>query len=237
LKKKTKLLVSTVIIFLIAVSLTMCQLGGRYGYLSSKVPEFPWPPPKASAMETLPSAFFHKVKGNNIIKIADVDSKINAALESCGYYERSYYAVPDGFALVTRLERINPDGTPKPQEERWSVEVGPLRGFSLDAYVQALFTSNPGLFRIIVFIVTPHAFSQTDTSIERTQAIAWLYQGLNKLPSEIANQLYTQNHSCTVLIYEFEKTLEQRFARALVPGRLAGRTPLRKSAIWEGLQR
>lgn len=65
-------------------------------------PQFPWPPPKASATENLPNIFFSKVE-NHVTRLDDVDTKINKALESCGYYDRSYFVVPDGYALVTRL--------------------------------------------------------------------------------------------------------------------------------------
>lgn len=199
------------------------------------LPQFPWPPPRASAMTTIPASFFRQVVGR-LVRLTDVDHKINAALDVSGYFERSYYAVPGGFALVTRLEQINPDGTPMEGDNRWQVEVGPIRSFSLEAYLRALFTSSPGYFRIVVFIVTPYPFSQADASVDRQDAIAWLSRGAHILPPEIGNLPYTERHSCTALIYEFEKIAGEQKARTLIPGRMLGRTHLEKSGLWDGLK-
>ncbi|MBV8774528.1 MAG: TonB family protein [Deltaproteobacteria bacterium] len=74
--------------------------------------DFPWPPPKASARVVLPGRLFQE--SNQQLPLRAIDLKLSTALESAGYLERSYFAVPDGFALVTRLEQIDIDGTPKP---------------------------------------------------------------------------------------------------------------------------
>jgi len=198
--------------------------------------EFPWPPPRSSAMKVIPDNFFRNVREVDI-QLADVDTRINNALDASGYVERSYYAVPGGFALVTRLEKINSDGTPKLGADRWASEVGPLRlyPFDVDAYIKALFTSNPGFFRIIVFIVTPHPFTQTDEIVNRQDAISWLHRGSNKLPYELGIQPYTYQYSCTVLIYEFEKIAGKQAASTVLPGKLSGKTHLEKSKLWLGL--
>ncbi len=67
-------------------------------------PEFPWPP-ESSATVVLPSAFLAKAVRRHL---ENVDQILASALAACGYYDRSYYAVPSGFALATRLEQINP---------------------------------------------------------------------------------------------------------------------------------
>jgi hypothetical protein len=92
---------------------------GRPG---QKMPHFPWPPPKASAMVVIPGDFLRKTPGK-VCYLGDVERKIHAALESSGCFEKSYYGVPDGFAMVARLEQINRDGTPKEVPDRWAGEV------------------------------------------------------------------------------------------------------------------
>jgi hypothetical protein len=168
--------------------------------------------------------------------LRDVDARLNEALGKAGYFEKSYYAVPGGFALVTRLEQMNPDGTPKPEPQRWAAEIGPLREFSLSAYLRALFTSNPGYFRVIAFIVTPHPFSYAGARVNREDAIRWLQEGLNKLPSSIGESQYSADHSCTALIYEFEKSDPNQAARTRIPGGLTGRAHLEKSRLWSALE-
>jgi len=199
-------------------------------------PAFPWPPPKASAMANLPNKFF-RTSEEEIVHLQDVDSRLSDALDSAGYVEKSYYAVPDGFALVARLEQINTDGKPKSGSDRWAVEVGPVHEFSLSAYLRALFTGEPGYFRLIVFIVTSQPFSQSDKTISRSEVIGWLSGGFNKIPAEVGMRLYSKEHNCTALIYEFEKKREEETAQTLIPGRLSAKTHLENSEIWNGIRR
>ena len=81
-----------------------------------------------------------------IAKLGDVDSILSNVLHGNGYVEQSYYAVPDGFALVTKLDQINTDGTSKALSDRWSIAPAnvSLSYFSLRSYLPALFTAAPG---------------------------------------------------------------------------------------------
>ena len=198
-------------------------------------PKFPWPPPRASAMMNIPDEFLREHKES--ILLHDVDDKLKEALSNAGYVEKSYYAIPDGFAVVTRLEQINRDGTPKAEPDRWSVEVGPLRDFSLSAYLRALFTSPTGYFRVVVFTVTSHPFSQHAFQVSRREAINWLYEGFNRLPTYVGSLPYSDDHVCNALVYEFEKKREQETASALIPGRLSPTTHMERSGLLRGLRR
>ena len=196
-------------------------------------PEFPWPPPKASASHNIP---------NNLLlaqaityTLGDIDEMLIEALLSAGYTDKSYYSVPDGFAIVTKLEQINQDGTPKPVPDRYSQEVRPLTKFNLRGYISALFSARRGLYRIIVFIVTSHPFSQEDITISRDQAEVWLSSGLNRLPSKIAEIIYTNDYMCTALIYEFEQITPQQEATLKDPSMLTVKQHLDKAGIWEKL--
>jgi hypothetical protein len=204
--------------------------------IESQIPNFPWPPPKASATEVIPSEFFRKPSGEEIY-LRDIERIIHGALESCGYYEKKYYAVPDGFAMVTRMEQINPDGTSKEPPDRWMPEVQPLRlKFSLKEYITRLFTANKGYYRVIVFIVTKHPFSQANVTITRGEAMLWLSTGLNVLPDAIGQLAYTEQYNCTALIYEFEK-IPDKEAEIKFAGSLTGRVHLEKSNIWKYLEK
>jgi hypothetical protein len=154
-------------------------------------------------------------------------------LGRAGYVEKSYYGVPGGFALATRLEQIESDGASKPAAERWVVDAPRPITFSLAEYLRALLTAAPGFYRVTVFIVTGVPFSQSDTRITGDTAIRWLADGLNMLPRSIAQQAYSQDVSCTALIYEFQ--WRDGRPAVLVPSRLDGLTHLRKSGIWVAL--
>ena len=196
--------------------------------ITRRFPQFPWPPPATSAQEKLSSKFF-KETPNKIKFFKDIDKKINSALNSAGYVEKNYYAIPSGFAMVTRLERIYPDGTP--HSDRWAMSVRPLQTFSLRAYLRALFTANRGYYRIIVFIVTRYAFTQSDEQVPREKAIAWLKEGLDRLPTIIAEQEYSEEYAVTALIYEFEQTKSGQEATLKIPGRLTGKDHLKKAEV------
>jgi hypothetical protein len=201
-------------------------------------PEFPWPPPRASALTAVPAALLAKA-GASPRSLGDVERRLTAALDANEYSERSYYLVPDGFAIATRLEQINPDGTSKAGHQRWAAESGPLREFSLQAYLSALFSASQGYYRVIVFVVTSHPFSQADVAVTREDALAWVSKGLNTLPRAVADKPYSPEHSCSALIYEFEQPSKSKRheAKMQIPGRLTAAVHLRKANLWKELER
>jgi hypothetical protein len=211
---------------------TGCALGTRTVVPSP--PEFPWPPPRPSAQWELPDEMFRARPG--LVLLRDIDEKLVGALTGAGYDQRSYHSVPDGFALAARLEQINPDGTPKAGPARWAVSVEKLPDFAPSTYLSALLTSRPGLFRVIVFVVTPHAFRATETAPSREEAREWAITGINRLPEALGRQPYSEQHRCTALVYEFEKTPGQSEARVVQPGRLVARMHLERAAIMRGLR-
>lgn len=203
--------------------------------LDDEYPRFPWPPPKASATEVVPRRALTIQSPRT--RLSDVDLRLTGALEANGYFESSYYSVPDGFALVTKMEQIRADGAPESEPGRWSLEVPRLNGFSLSAYLQALFTARPGRYRVIAFIVTPHPFRQSGVEVTAQEAAAWLSGGLDRLPAPLGAREFGPDHACTALIYEFIRLTESDEPKFLAPGALPGRIHLQKSGLWEALQR
>jgi prepilin-type N-terminal cleavage/methylation domain-containing protein len=198
-----------------------------------QMPEFPWPPPKASAFEVIPRELL--VSHNHATKLRDVASALEAAFRRCGYIEKSYYAVPDGFALASRIEQINEDGSAS--RDRWSLDVPNMRQFSLSAYLAALFNApRAGHFRIIVFIVTPHPFTQSNVPITAAEAREWISAGANTLPDEVGEQDYSRRHDCTALIYEFKGSGAKR-AVFVEPSELSAETHLVKAGLVAALSK
>jgi len=195
-----------------------------------EVPAFPWPPPRASASAVIPAAFIPS-SGIADPTLGDVAEQIRAALDTGGYVERSYFAAPGGFAMVTRLERIDADGTPK-HDERWSVEAQPLQSFSLGAYLRALFTAPAGYYRIIVFVVSSQPFAQSAERVSRSDALAWLHEGLNQLPDSVGGAAYSERHAVTALIYQFEQPGRQE-ALLVLQGSPSAREHLERAKLWD----
>ena len=95
-----------------------------------------WPPPRPSTRRTLAR---HLLTGSAAAPTLEyVSGRLQAALEGNGYVEYSYYSVPGGFALATRLERIHPDGRSMTVPKRWQVAHEPLTRFDLAEYLRAL---------------------------------------------------------------------------------------------------
>jgi len=195
------------------------------------VKEFPWPPPTPSASANIPSKFLLN-HDRSTATLKDVAKKLETAFSETGYSDISYHPVPDGFALISKLEHFNPDGTPK-NPDRWS-DRGSIGNIS--SYIKALFTANPGHYRVIAFIVTPKHFRPEGTA-SREQAKAWLDNGMSVLPSEISNQLYTADHYCKALIYEFEKPAQGKEPFFKNSSNLSGKDHLEKSNLWSKLAR
>ncbi len=166
---------------------------------------FPWPPPTASAWVEVPSDL---INPNAIVEptLGQVNEVILSGLNESGYIEKSYYPIPDGFAVVTRLERINEDGTYK-DEDRFNQNLGDDGSlFSIGVFFKRLFFAEKGTYRVVVFAVTSESIAFSGNLINREDAEEWLVSGHLGLPSEIAQNSYSKFHSTHALIYEFKKT-------------------------------
>ena len=137
---------------------------------SAKYPRFSWPPPRSSSSIVIPSQFFKDNHASHLL-LSDIERILRDSLNTCGYFEKSYYLVPDGFAIVTRIERINDDGTPKQDVDRWSLESIYSDTLSIEDFLKSLFTANQGLYRVIAFIVTADPFQQEDINISHRDSM------------------------------------------------------------------
>lgn len=195
---------------------------------SFKLPEFPWPPPPYSTRLRLDRALL--VAAQPTPSNGSVAARMEQALAANGYNEVSYYAVPDGFAMVTQIERIDPDAAPA-AEQRWSTQVDPvsLIPFSLDAYLKALFGKDGDTFRVIVFTFTPTPFTTGAKPVPPGVAMAWVERGATALPAALAILPYGEDTVCTALVYEF--TLSRLGGMLQRPSTFDGQQHLRAAGI------
>ena len=201
---------------------------------SEAVPEFPWPPPRPSASYTIARDFLVLPNRERPL-LTDAATSLDFAFQKAGYGKRSYYSVPGGFAMASQMEQINKDGSAKGPDDRWLLEVAQLRKFSLSSYLTALFTARPGYYRVIVFIVTSHPFSQSSVKITSEEVDQWLSGGLNRLPENIGSREFTPMHQCTALIYEFRRTAGQR-AVFVDPSEITGEVHLERAGLLAALR-
>lgn len=201
--------------------------------------QFPWPSPKASTSAIVPSEFFMN-KGEKTITLDEINTKLKKALDHAGYVDKSYYAVrDDGFAIVTRLEQINSDGTSKEGVERWSTIIAPSFISSFKEYVKNLLEARVGYYRIIVFIVSPYPVEQSDKTMTSKEADTLLTEGakVERIPGPMGRIKYTRNYNCVALVYEFERSENIKETIFRRHSRLTAKTHLINANIWNVLVR
>lgn len=235
-------------LFLAATFLIGCTMGTKYSKSARpvgqptadsrpKYPTFPWPPPRASTRCAIPGEFLETGRGTT--RMSDVSRKIERALQESGYSELSYYAVPGGFAVATRMEQFNPDGSSKSGLARWIVKPRGLQKFTLASYLTALVRGVPGRYRVFVFVVSPHPLRPAKTSVTTTEAQAWYGEGLDRLPVDIGKLGFSarRGYACAALVYEFERKRESEDASVVLGDAMPGRTQLIRAGIWRRLRR
>lgn len=175
----------------------------KSGTAPSVIPEFPWPPPQPSDIVK-----FDLDSLKNITQLGDIDSLITQRLNNVGYHLRpnKYFYTPNGFALVTQIERIDCDGKPLSEIERWTINISESeKDFNLIDYLRSLSSEKEGFYRILAFVVSNNLnpLSKIEPTLEEIEN--WLIFGSSILSEPLAQQKLTDQHYCRIYIYEFEK--------------------------------
>ena len=197
------------------------------------LPVFPWPPPRYSAFSAVARQW---VAPDPYPTLGSAASRLERAFEVAGYGEWSYYWIPGGFALVSRIEQIRSDATPVAPPARWAIETPDVREGFID-HIRALFNSPPGFYRVIVFTVADQDFAAGERPPTSEEARNWISSGSLRLPEALGTLPYSERHSTFALIYEFERRPDRSEARVRVPSDSPGRVHLEKAGLWQALAR
>lgn len=168
---------------------------------------FPWPPPTPSTRRSFSPDVL--VDGPSAATLGDTAWRLEGLLRRAEFDSWGYFRAPDGFALVTRVERLDGEtGKQLAGDQRWSDRVA-YASISPGAILSAIFaTSRPrGYYRVFVFLVTDDPPMTRPAGAAETFATAsrWAMFGRSSLPNAIRTQPVTANHELIVLVYEFEK--------------------------------
>jgi hypothetical protein len=195
------------------------------------IPEFPWPPPRASTFATIPieRVLGHGLSANTTLH--DVDQALTSSLARAGHVEWSYYRIPGGYALATRIESIRPDGAPRSGAARWDANAIGMDGFSLTGYLQALLTAPVGRYRVTVFMVTPEAFTSSPRAPGGPEAMAWVAAGGSRLPDAIAQLPANAQTQFRAQVYEFDKDSAAQAHVVPPPSHLLATVHLQKTGL------
>jgi len=169
-------------------------------------PFFPWPPPQPFLYELMPRQAFSA----NVKTLSEISELLKSELANAGYSDFRFFSIrSNGFALVTRMERIDAHWHPIAGAGRWedsgglSLDTGP---FSILAYLRALFTRRAGNFRVFVMIVTPeNVVPDPDKQLQPETVQDWQRRGSLSLPEVLGRLPFSDRHRVYVLVYEFRK--------------------------------
>jgi hypothetical protein len=167
---------------------------------------FPWPPPQPFLYEIRPRQTFSR----NVTTLSDISELLKTKLAHSGYSDFRFFSIRrDGFALVTRMERIDAQQRSIAGPGRWE-DAGGLAlyagSFSIPAYLRALFTRRTGNFRVFVMIVTPeNVVPDPDKQLQPETVQDWQRRGSLTLPDFLGRLPFSDRHKVYVLVYEFRK--------------------------------
>jgi hypothetical protein len=189
---------------------------------------FPWPPPAPSAQRALS---LNVVSGMPpAANLGDIADRLKQQLQAARYDSWSYFNAPGGFALVTRMERLDPgSGRPLSGDQRWSTQLASA-GFSIR---NLLSLSRPtGVYRTLVFVVTddPQMTERRGPDEMLDIMRRWAAQGRPTLPRQIRDLPVRSDHALVLNIYEIEKT-EGAPAQQPIPSRWSIETHLEGSSL------
>ncbi len=197
------------------------------------LPDLPWPPP--CCPNTYPLGDHLQAEFRTL---GDLAAHLSAALESRGYSERRYLSLPNGFALVTKMEQFD-GNTGLPQNPgRWLDYPVQQRFDGLLDYLRSLLAPNRGYFRVFVFAVTNRPTNTTERPLSKAEAVAWLRNGFNRLPPEVAEQRLSARHFLDAYVYLFQASdADNRTRPCLVNCLNDCRIHLERSGILEEWER
>jgi hypothetical protein len=200
-----------------------------------RLPSFPWPPAAASAEAPIPWNWLRPRTAAPTLGFAA--AKLRDALKRASYSEYAFLGVPNGFAVISRMEQIQPDG--KPSNPRWSrnINVPRVADVGLVGLIESLYKAPMGHYRVIVFVVTDAPRERSGQALGEAAMDDLLKRGRDELPATLAAKPYTERTKAVALIYEFAKASEQEAAKFVPNPPLDGKTHLSNAGILSELER
>lgn len=173
---------------------------------------FSFPPPKVISYSLVNNSDLLNKDGQTTF--SQVSGKLAAGLKKAGYDTDDKYAYfwneKDEFAIVTAMERINPDGTPIVGDGRWDSSTQLPRAHTWSEYIKYLMSGKKIYYRVFAFIVTAkragHSFNK-GSSPDFRMASEWKKKGDSALgegeSTAIGDVIFTEKYKCYALLYLF----------------------------------
>ncbi|QDT16759.1 hypothetical protein CA12_28660 [Alienimonas californiensis] len=195
--------------------------------------ELAWPPPAWSLLKTLTGTGL----GAPTATMQEFANRIGLLLDGRGYEQRAVIGIPDGFLIVTQIERFDPEtGRPSPPPDRWNTEWLPLSRLRVRDWFARILHGPTGHFRVFLIAVTPDRRPDPGVATPTFDLTSgWAQLGGSRLPPGLADERHG-DRSVHVLIYQFEKTEGGVEFKHRPPPTLGVLQHLRAAGLWDGLQ-
>jgi len=202
--------------------------------------------PKTTLKQDIPREVFLAGKqGNAPLSIYDVHEHIRTAItkdqgSNQPGYSSSTLGFEKGFAILTNVERIHDNGQTYVDDagDRIKMSSHPVEG--LDDYIRLLLTTPKRHARAFAFIVTADTnIVQPDAALPTSDNMARdITRGVVRLPIELDKYPYTAQHTCTLLIYEYDHYADTsgKIIKPVTEAQMTARQHIRKSGILTELQ-
>jgi hypothetical protein len=197
-----------------------------------RVPQFPWPAPKPTTQTPIPMALLHNPAAASET-LGDIADRVETALRAAGIDYAAYGIGNSGFAYVTRVEEIRPDGTPFQPPNRFPADVKtPVPNERFLDFIVSRFVARPGFYRVIAIVVTDRPLITSSTGITADSATRLASGTMISLPTELRD-LTVPHLGFAALIYEYTKTsAAQTTAELRTSPLVSAQRNLAKAGIW-----
>jgi hypothetical protein len=164
--------------------------------------------------------------------------RITEAMNDSGYEQRSYFWLDKehgpGFAVVTHIEQIDPDGVPV-SKGRWSFDLPSYESFSIARFLKAMFKADPGNYRLIALVLSRTPFEEKKGAITQDQ-VAELNRGPKFLAqTKDSSTVVTRDYHCIAYIYEFERKTRNDDPIFKDTSKVSASAHLASTPLWKNL--
>lgn len=192
-----------------------------------RLPSFPWPPPAGYKDILVP---FNLFKPESVTTLGGIYNSITAALNSSDHnFEYGLFGgVPNGFALLARMEHVEEDGTPLPGKARWTT-MGSSNAGLLSLFDDIWF-EKPGYFRVIAFIVT----DDLNRTPNPNSVLLDVSGGSRLMPRDFGKTAIT-SQQIIALVYTLQRKDKGKFT-VWSNGISSAQVHLEKAGVWTRLK-
>src|SRR5271166_3744661 len=174
------------------------------------------------------------------VTLQQLADRLSQALKDAGYEGKcSYYWLDDlhgpGFAIVTHIEHIQPDGKPV-LDQRWGFDLPRYGPLTLGSLLGALMHADPGRYRLLALVVCKEPLVEKETPMT-THQVQELSAGPKWLAdSPLKTVVPTEDFHLIAYVYEFERKSRSDDPALMVSSNLTAEQHLRSTALYDDIE-